>query len=282
MNSRWRCINIFLDCLIFQTISTKLYNSYTITLVKWSRKKERKDNNILIDVRGSLWFFAKKKKNWKVLEAIFTRHLHRNVRNAFDRIYAANEWTLPAVCNARLPDFHVRHIDFCSTSKMAVAVDAFRPHPHRTVIESSRWFQLEVTSGICNARIDEIGKLLVNYLNERARVLWKRLVSMDVFFFFLRNENASQWFFFFYIEFNRSIFRVASRILSDSIKFQGFYYEISTFFVRSRLIKEIEENFFFEQTKLQYANIARDRETWPCFSWWIYSLRRICARLLRK
>lgn len=86
------------------------------------------------------------------------------------------------------------------------------------------------------------------------------------FFFFLRNENASQWFFFFYIEFNRSIFRVASRILSDSIKFQGFYYEISTFFVRSRLIREIEENFFFEQTKLQYANIAGDRETWPCFS----------------
>lgn len=38
------------------------------------------------------------------------------------------------------------------------------------------------------------------------------------------------------------------------------------FFVRSRLIREIEENFFFEQTKLQYANIARDRETWPCFS----------------
>lgn len=177
-------------------ISTKLYNSYTITLVKWSRKKERKDN-ILIDVRGSLWFFAKKKKNWKVLEAIFTRHLHRNVRNAFDRIYAANEWTLPAVCNARLPDFHVRHIDFCSTSKMAVAVDAFRPHPHRTVIESSRWFQLEVTSGICNARIDEIGKLLVNYLNERARVLWKRLVSMDVFFFFCEMKMRPNGSFFF-------------------------------------------------------------------------------------
>lgn len=90
---------------------------------------------------------------------------------------------------------------------------------------------------------------------------------MDVFFFFLRNENASQWTVrSFYIEFNRSIFRVASRILSDFIKFQGFYYEISTFFVRSRLIREIEEKFFFEETKLQYANIARDRETWPCFS----------------
>ena len=196
MNSRWRCINIFLDCLIFQTISTKLYNSYTITLVKWSRKKERKDN-ILIDVRGSFDSSLRKKRG-SVLEAIFTRHLHRNVRNAFDRIYAANEWTLPAVCNARLPDFHVRHIDFCSTSKMAVAVDAFRPHPHRTVIESSRWFQLEVTSGICNARIDEIGKLLVNYLNERARVLWKRLVSMDVFFFFAKWKCVPMVLFFLY------------------------------------------------------------------------------------
>lgn len=90
---------------------------------------------------------------------------------------------------------------------------------------------------------------------------------MDVFFFFCEMKmRPNGRFFFFYIEFNRSIFRIASRILSDSIKFQGFYYEISTFFVRSRLIKEIEENFFFEQTKLQYANIAGDRETWPCFS----------------
>lgn len=84
----------------------------------------------------------------------------------------------------------------------------------RTVIESSRWFRLEVTGAICNARTDEIGKLLANYSNaydarfmKRSWVIsfqWNHVLSLfffSPFFFFLCKRDdlrslSRAWVFF--------------------------------------------------------------------------------------